>query len=124
MGLRGIKTKARLDLHAAMQVPARYFLGAQPYLPCGVRVHTDDKALGDVKGTAFEYAARHEVTPHLIFLISEIRPTRGALVAVEPGEVYAVDNVLPPDGITVTAEVTKVRADAPELAGISYPGDP
>jgi hypothetical protein len=109
-GIRALKQTARLALHRAMQWPALYITDAGTQIQCGVRKHTDNKALGDVKGTSFGYAERAEVIPRLVFLAGEVDPVNGATVSIALGEAYHIDNVLPPDGITVTCEVSRLSA--------------
>lgn len=109
-----------------MEVPALYIEDtALPVpVPCTVRVHSKMNALGELKGTSFDYAERHEMIPRLIFLIEEVVPANGSVVTIiDPAtllkEAYRVDNRLPRDGITVTAEVT-VMTPA-EYAGLPFP---
>ena len=84
-----------------------------------VRVHEFWKALGDLKGTNFNYAEVEDITPRIVFLLSEVGPKRGAIVSVAPGEAYRVDLVLPVNGITVTAKVVKFSAE--EAQGFPVP---
>lgn len=116
MGLREIKATARRNLHNAMQVPAFYIedpeiIPLPDPLPCTVRVHTAQTALGELAGTSFDYAEKHEVIPRLVFLFEEVpEPTRNSIVTIlDPAtllkEAYKVDNRHPRDGITVTADV-------------------
>lgn len=130
-GIRALKDRARLQLHKAMEIPAIYIwttdAGTTFNLPCTVRLHTDDKALGDVRGTSFGYAERHEKISRIIFLAAgaaAIDPDNGAIVSFAPGEAYRVDNVLPRDGITITAEVTKLLPSDVIGAPLPYPGAP
>ena len=128
MGLREIKDAARRSLHQAMQVPAYYIedidLPSDP-VPCTVRVHTKQAPLGEVKGTSFDYAERHENLPRIIFLIDEVPAPRNlsAVTITDPAtgvqEAYRVDNREPPDGITVSAMVTQMTAA--EYAGLPFP---
>lgn len=117
--LREIKARARSDLHEGLKVSALYIAApGGPALPIGVRVHTKFAALGNVQ--PFDGAERQEPVPRLIFRRSEIVPKRLGIVSVEPGEAYRVENVLPPDGDFVTAQV--VRLPAEETAGLPVPG--
>jgi len=103
-----------------MQVPAIYILPDNSgTVPCLVRVHTKFDALGDVKGTSFAYAERHEDIPQIIFMRDQVLPDRGGIVSVEPGEAYCIDNTLPPDDITQTGQVTRLP-DA-EALGLPVP---
>lgn len=123
-GFRDIKRAARQALHRVLQIPALYILDPadlvnNPAVPVAVRLHISFNALGDVKGTSFSYAERHELGPRIIFLKSEVTPVRGAVVSIESGEAYRIDNVLPPDDFTVTAEVAAMRSA--ETAGLPVP---
>lgn len=111
-----------------MQVPAFYI--ADPAVPgvyttCTVRVHTKQEALGEVAGTSFDYAEKHEFIPRLIFLVDEVpEPERGGVVTITDPvtgdlEAYMIDNRLPKDGITVTAEVTVMTAS--QYTGLPFP---
>jgi hypothetical protein len=121
MGLRDIKAKARADLHQAMRVGAFYYTDANATpIPCNVRVHTKFAALGDQKGTSFSYAETREMVPRLIFWKSEIDPDNRGMVMIAADEGYLIDHVDPPDGLTVTAQVSNL--DAATRALLSYPG--
>lgn len=90
-----------------MRVPALYIVeGLEPVL-VHVRVHTKFVALGDMKGTNFNYAERQDETPRILFMRDEVdMPVRGAYISVEPGEAYLVDHTDPIDDISITAFVT------------------
>lgn len=126
--LRDIKRQARRDLHEHMLVPALYLVPAaapgtyEEPVNVTVRLHIKFDALGDMKGTNFHYAERQEVTPKIIFMRDQIdKPARHAVISVELGEAYRVDNILPPDDITVAAEV--LRLSAAEAAGLPLPDE-
>lgn len=120
MSLRELRNRSRLSLHQHMMVLAYYIAGDEAPVPCSVRVHRRIAALGDVKGTSFGYATSYEPTPQIIFLASEISaPARSAIVSVEPGEAYRIDNVQPRDGLTITTEV--VQLSEAEAAGLPWP---
>ena len=105
--------EARRTLHEDMSVPAMYFMEDSPdaAIAITVRIHEQWMALGDLKGTNFNYAETESITPRIIFMLSEVDPERGAIVSVEPGVAYRVDTPLPPDDITVTATVSKLTPD-------------
>ena len=105
--------QGRAQLHERMSVPALYLpiAGSRSQTLINVRVHEFWKALGDLKGTNFNYAEVEDIAPRLVFLLSEIQPKRNAIVSVAPGEAYRVDLVLPPDDITVIAKVIKFSAE-------------
>lgn len=68
------------------------------------RLHSKFKATGDLESEG--YAERQEIVPRVIFLKQDILPENNMIIVTEDGEAYYVDNVLPPDGITITCEVT------------------
>jgi hypothetical protein len=105
-----------------MHVPAFYLAdrNAVP-VPCFVRVHTKFQALGDQVGTNLNYAEREDVTPRIIIWREEIpQPTRNAIISVEPGEAYLIDNVNPPDDLTITAMVVAMEHE--DTLGLPVPG--
>lgn len=106
MSFREQKERARLALHKAMEVeafctPVR--LGFPK--PVKVRVHTEFKALGDVKGTSFVYAERRDESPRVIFLASEHEPERGDVVMISSKEGYVVESSDPVYNVTITSFV-------------------
>ena len=118
---RDIKRRARRDVHQHMRVPALYLatVGAVP-VPCFVRVHTKFQALGDMKGTNFNYAEYEDITPRIILWREELpQPVRNAIISVEAGEAYQIDNVQPADDLTITAMVTAM--DLSDTVGLPIP---
>ncbi len=108
-----------------MRVPASYYASpgspAEPVL-IYVRVHTKSNLIGDLAGTNLSYAENREETLKLIFMRDEVgSPPRGALIVIDAEEGYLVDNLEKPDGLTVTAHVTRVEAE--DLVGRALPGD-
>lgn len=104
---------ARRKLHGNMSVPALYFMpDYDPVLTlvkdCTVRVHDHMQALGDLKGTNFNYAEVEDNSPTIVFLREEITPKRGMIISVSKGVAYQIDTVKPPNGITVTASVSRI----------------
>lgn len=118
-----IKRPARRAIHDKFKVPALYLVNpAATPVAVGVRVHTKFQALGDLDGGGAGWAEREEMTPRLIFQRSEMQPARGALVSVEPGEMYRVEVALPPDDEFVTAQVVVLSAG--EIAKLFPGGQP
>lgn len=77
---------------------------------------------GDMSGTNLSYAVVQDTKDRILFMRDEVpEPPRGALVIISSDEGYVVDNVEPPDGISVTAEVT--RLDAAEMSGRPTPDE-
>ena len=122
--LRDIKRKARRDLHREMSVAAIYIAApGDPGVPITVRVHTKFDALG-IKDSDQGLALRRESKPKLLFMRDEmtekgITLKRAAVVSVEPGEAYKLDNADAPDDISVTFFVTVLTAN--EAAGLPIP---
>ncbi|MCQ9146046.1 hypothetical protein [Ochrobactrum sp. BTU2] len=112
---------ARRTLHEDMSSPAMYFMEDEPdaAIQITVRPHEKWMALGDLKGTNFNYAEMESITPRVIFLLSEVNPARNAVISLEPGVAYRVDTPLEPDDITVTATVSRLRPE--ETAGFPLP---
>lgn len=120
--------EGRRALHEHMSVPALYF--ADPFvddpLLITVRVHEKWVALGDLKGTNFNYAETADTAPRIIFLRSgamapytNIEPERGRIVSIEPGVAFRIDTVLPPDDISVTA--TAIALDPSDTLDFPVP---
>jgi hypothetical protein len=123
------KIEARGILHEYMSFSAVLF--TPPYDPLTsdrkdvtVRVHDKFLALGDLKGTNFNYAELEAVAPQGIFLVSEVMPglKRGMILSVEPGLAYQVDSVKEPDNITIPANL--IRMQAAKTTGFPIPGVP
>lgn len=115
MAFRDIKRRARRDLHNALKVAAYYFLDDEDGQilgvpePVYVRVHTTWEKAGDMAGTNLSYAEVQEIAPRIVFMADEVAaPVRHAIVSIAVGEAYRLDNVLPRDDITITAEATRI----------------
>lgn len=93
-----------------MEVPAIYIdPKTQLYAAITVRVHSQFKALGDVKGTSFGFSERIDIVPELVFLREQgVQPRRDGVVSISNEEAYRVDTVEPPDGITVKAKTPAI----------------
>ncbi len=123
MSIRDLQRKARRELHDAMSVPALYLVEGEVPVPCTVRVHYRFDTAGDMAGTNLSYAEIQEIDPKIVFLREQVYlPARDAIVSIEPGEAWRVDNVQQPDDITIKAIVTRLTSD--EAAGLPVPGVP
>jgi hypothetical protein len=135
MNWRDTKNVARRQVHDTMRVAALYCVANPAYVDetntpdecryftesVSVRVHTDYKPLGDLKGTSFHYSEKQEVAPRIIFWRDELdTPVRGAIVSISDEEMYNIDNTLPVDGPTVTCEATRVLKR--QMEGVPFPG--
>ncbi len=108
---RDIKREARAVVHDTMALAGQYYadVGVPP-VAVRARLSTRFTQIGDDRSMG--WAEIEAVKPRLIFMLSEL-PTgltlaRGAIFYLQPGEAYQIDNLLPPDDITVTAEVTRL----------------
>ncbi len=108
---REMKRKARLQLHQALSEPALYLSErtAEPVLVT-VRLHMTFGELGDLLATRVGFGERQEMTPRIVFLKSQVRPVNGGFVITKDMGAFKVDNDLPPDDITIMAEVSEVLA--------------
>lgn len=106
VGIRTIKRRARSKLHQALSEPVWYLPSpdADP-VPTTVRMHFSYDALGEVSRG---FADRQDVQPTMIFLAAEVEPEEGGTVITEDLGAYRVANDLPPDDITIAAEVIKL----------------
>lgn len=117
---RGLVRDARRTLHDFMKIGAFYYewKGGQvtsPIREITVRVHDKFLRMGDLAGTNFHYAEIEENAPRAIFMRSEIEPRRGMFISTDEA-VYMIDSVLPPDDISVTANLKRLTAKD-QLAG-------
>jgi len=115
------KRAARMELHAAVSRPARYYPDSDnlsDFQDVSVRLHYKFDPLGDMQGTSFGYAEKQATIPKVIFNNIEVTPTRDGVVSFGMGEAYQVDNVLPPDDFTTAAEAPRM----PMHKAVGYPG--
>lgn len=82
-----------------------------------VRLHLSFGELGDLLATRVGFGERQELTPRVVFLNSQVRPLRDAYVITKDMGAFKVDNDLPPDDITTTAEVSEVLKDTARRYG-------
>jgi hypothetical protein len=117
--------EARAILHDEMSVEAVYFV--PPYNPLTtvvqditVRVHDKFIALGDLKGTNFNYAELESIAPRIVFWREQIEaPEHNAIVSLKPGLAYRIDRDQEYDGVTVTAYAA--RMDESKTSGFPVP---
>jgi hypothetical protein len=121
MNFRDQKRRARRDLHETLQVPVLYLRSLASdhatAVPLTVRLWQAWGQIGDVKGSRIYPGEMQNEKDRIRFNMNEIsRIETGAIVSVEPGEAYRVDNTLPLDDEFQTAEVTRLSAaDAQDL---------
>lgn len=99
-------------------------VGAMP-TPVRARLHTKFGQIGDDRSMG--WAEIEAVKPRLIFMISDltamsVRIERNNIIYVDVGEAYNIDNTLPPDDITITAEVTRLSSKQYKDAGLPVAG--
>ena len=106
------KRAARRIVHDTLRIDASYYATAQATpVPVSARLHTKFTQIGDDRSAG--WAEREAIKPRLIFMLPElnlagITLTRNAIVYFQPGEAYYLDNLLPPDDETVTAEIVRL----------------
>ena len=115
---RGVKRNSRRDLHSRLSRPAYYLEGTATPQVVRVRIHSRFDEIGSMPN-ARVLSDRHDGIVRVVFLTGTVAPIRGAVFSVASGEAYRVDNVMPPDDITTTAET--VRLTTIESHGLSYP---
>ncbi|ARB05704.1 hypothetical protein [Synechococcus virus S-ESS1] len=123
MGLAEIKATARQALHDFMARPASFYSSSGVLVgPVTARAHAAPKVVGDLAGTNLSYAEVHE-RPTTIVLwreqIEGVNLRRGCMIIFGADEGWFVDTVKPPDGQTVTVEVSALSDVA--LAGKVLP---
>ena len=108
LNARQIKNKARRDTHIALSVPAYYrATSTGEWLEVDVRIHNRFDTGGELG--QYQAAALHDIHPRMIFLRDQVElPARGGLISVEPGEAWRLGEAMEPEGITITAMVTKL----------------
>lgn len=107
MNIRELKRRARRQLHDRMSEPALY-LADSSAAPVGVtvRLHLSFNEVGELLRGGF--SERQEIIPRIIFLGSQVQPRHRGIVVTQDLGAYLIENDLPPDDITVTAEVSKL----------------
>ena len=100
---------------------------ARERLPAFIETHADKPQVQHwlheaAKEAGIIYAEREEIAPKLVFDRSEVaNPPRNGLVIISATEGYRIGQTEPPDGITITAEVSRLSAS--DLAGKTLPED-
>lgn len=111
MSIRDLRKKARTSLHTAMSVPAVYHSKDRSLaLACTVRVHHKQAGFGDMTGFDYAPAERITIVPEIVVLAEEVSPSRGGVFSLAADEAYQVEVAFPRDGLTITAQVTRMSA--------------
>lgn len=127
MTIADVQASARRALHDHMARPATYYLASGVLSGlCHVRIVENPVKTGDLAGTNLSYAEVQEVRIRVIFDRDELTSlgvnlARNDRVILAADRGYVLDNILAPDGLTVSAEAT--RMTAAELAGKTLPED-
>lgn len=114
---RNVKRRARRRLHQELADTVLFVpgLGEAP-VPITVRLHLGFTELGEVRRAGF--AEQQEYEPQAVFLLPGVHPRRGGCIITEDMGVWRVDNTLPPDDITVTAEVARLSEE--QVRGLGW----
>lgn len=110
MTWREQKRAARQIVHATFGIEAQYYASkGAPSTTVHVRLQTKFGLLTQLQKDLREgWAEMQSIEPHLVFMRSEQEPANGAVVWLQSGEAYMIDNTLPPDDITRTAQCTRM----------------
>lgn len=81
-----------------------------------VRLHLSFDALGEMRRQGF--AEQQEYNPQAVFLLSQMTPRRDGLIITADMGVWRVDNTLPPDDITMTAEIIRLSESQVRSVGL------
>lgn len=121
MSIADLRARARAALHTRMSDVALYIAPGQlGHTVCTIRVSDQTKKVGDLVGFDFASAERVESVPEIVALLSEVDPVRGGIFSLAPGVAFRVEAPMPPHGITVNCQVTRVE-DAAVLNGLPVP---
>lgn len=83
-------------------------------VPITVRVWTKWSLLGAMPGKGDGWAEMQEASPKIVFMLDQgVRPRKNAIVSIEAGEAYRVDNTSPPDDLTITAQCVRLDEKNP-----------
>lgn len=104
---REIKRGARRQLHQQLSELALYLTGptATPQTVT-VRLHLNFDPVGELLRGGF--SERQESTPSIIFLREQVQPANKGILITKDLGAWRVDNDLPPDDITIKAEVARL----------------
>ena len=110
MALAEARRKARAQLHETLALPFRRYRGStSEYTTVTARLIKRVEPVGDVSGGGVGLAQFRDLQPRLVFLRSENEPVAwDVYILAEDGVpsedgVYQVENLEPPDGLTITA---------------------
>lgn len=107
LNFREIKRNARTQLHERLSDLALYLTGptADPQTVT-VRLHLSFKPTGDLLRGGF--SEREESTPSVIFMRDQVQPSNKGILITKDLGAWKIDHDLPPDDITIKAEVSRL----------------
>jgi len=119
------KREARRIVHTTMALDMKFFQTATSSpVDVRARLHTKFTQIGDDRSMG--WAEIEAIKPRMIFMLDELpaglKLDRNAVVLVQPGEAYNIDNTLPADDISVTVEVTRLTKRDYEKMGLPPAG--
>lgn len=112
MDWREQKRAARQIVHKTFGIEAQYY-ASKGATPTTVHVRLQTKfglTTQDPRDAREGWAQIQSFEPHLVFMRSEKEPENGAVVWLQVNEAYLIDNTLPPDDITRTAQCVRLTA--------------
>jgi len=112
MTWREQKRAARQIVHTTFGIEAQYY-AAKGAASTTVHVRLQTKfglITQDPRNAREGWAQMQSIEPHLVFMRSEQEPAHGAVVWLQIGEAYMIDNTLPPDDITRTTQCSRMTA--------------
>lgn len=105
---RDLKRQMRGVVHETMAEPVLVLRGMSVLAgPVTARLHTSIQALGALAGGE-GYAEVDTITPRIVFMNNQYTPKLGDLIVFRDVGAYQIGNVLPPDDITTTGEVSDI----------------
>lgn len=119
MTLAQVRIDSRTRLHRALSRPFLCYADGPDgaALEVSARLHVKSGIVGSLPGAGSGLAQFRDVSPELVFLSSEHSPQKSNVYVLyedetrDPDNIYVVDSVDPPDGITITAACAWANQD-------------
>lgn len=123
MPARDAIERGRAQVFEAHARPCLYTPPGLDPIVTRAKLHEKFDALGEVKGTSYDYAEKQEPRPIVLVFQDTIYPPlkRNAMIMFAVDRGYRVDNIKPRHGAYVDAVVTRLQPS--DLVGLPYPGD-
>ena len=109
-------------MHSRLARKANRYRGDASAEVVTARVINQFATAGSLVGGGDTYAERWGDNPVLVFLVADA-PVRGDIYAFATTEVYAVDQLEPVDGVTVSAVCVRLKAGQYDAEAIEPPTD-